>query len=80
MISCRSSGDISVKEDNLESSALFIIAPQTTVSFDRGMDVRLARPNAPPIVRKKFLAPVTTARSLAGEVACAATKATISHA
>jgi len=35
----------------------------------------LARPKAPPMVRKKLRAPVTTARSLFGDVACAATSA-----
>src|SRR5271154_650602 len=35
------------------------------------------RPKAPPIVRKKLRAPVTTARSFFGDVAWAATSATI---
>jgi hypothetical protein len=76
MICCRCSADKVVSAASRDSRTLFIIAPHTTIStVDYG--AILARPNAPPIVLKKFLAPVTTARSFFGDVACAATSAIV---
>jgi hypothetical protein len=52
------------------------MALQTIIRIEDVIGRILARPKAPPIVLKKFRAPVTTARSFLCDVACAATKAT----
>lgn len=57
MIVSRNSGDILGSAANRDERVLFKIALQN------------ARPKAPPIVRKKLRAPVTTARSFFSEVA-----------
>jgi hypothetical protein len=45
-----------------------------TIRYGDGKERILARPKAPPIVRKKLRAPVTTARSFFADVAWAATR------
>jgi len=57
MMVSRNSGDILGSAANRDERVLFKIALQ------------MARPKAPPMVRKKLRAPVTTARSFFSEVA-----------
>jgi hypothetical protein len=72
--SSRNSGENEGSPASFSARTLFKMAPQTNRQIRRSEGFILARPKAPPIVRKKLRAPVTTARSFFGDVACAATR------